>query len=121
MPDFPCFDSEISASGLKFTIHTELVPSGAFFKISTFVSSSGRAEFSFNSGPEENFSAEDLRAQHERITGKVSLIFPPEENAGSENNVDFAALYMKKEFHKGNAAESKQAESIKKILVFKDE
>lgn len=121
MSDFPYFDSEISASGLKFSIHTELVPSGAFFKISTFVSSSDGAAFSFNSGSEENFSAEDIRAQHDRITGKVSLIFSPKENAGDKNNVDFAALYIKKEFHKDAAFESKTAENIKKILIFKDE
>ena len=118
MSDFPCFDSEISASGLKFSIHTELVPSGALFKINTSVSSSSGAVFSFNSGSEENFSAEDIRSQHEKIAGKVPSIFSPKAGSNGGNNVDFAAMYMKKEFRSGSCAECKTAENIKKILVF---
>ena len=121
MSDFPCFDSEISAAGLKFSIHTKIVPSGAAFKISTFVSSSDGAAFSFNSASGENFSDEDLRTQHERITGKVSSIFSPKDDTGNKNNVDFAALYMKKEFHHGIDCGTKDIENIKKIIVFDDE
>ena len=118
MSDFPCFDSEISASGLKFSIHTELVPSGAFFKINTSVSSSSGAVFSFNTLPGESFSEEEIRARHEKIAGKVPSIFSPKAGSNGGNNVDFAAMYMKKEFRSGSCAECKTAENIKKILVF---
>ncbi len=121
MSDFPCFDSEISASGLKFSIHTELVPSRALFKINTSVSSSSGAAFSFNSDSEENFSAGDIRSQHEKIVGKVPLLFAPKSDSNGGNNVDFAAMYMKKEFRSGSCVECKMAENIKKILVFDGE
>ena len=121
MSDFPCFDSEISASGLKFSIHTELVPSGAAFKINTLVSSSNGAVFSFNSVSEANFSDEDIRSQHERIAGKVPLIFSEKTGSGSAGNVDFASLYMKKEFRSGSGSEGKTFENIRKSLVFEDE
>lgn len=121
MSDFPSFDSEISASGLKFNVHTELVPSGAVFKISTSVSSSDGAVFSFNSPAGENFSEDEVRARHERIVGKLPSIFSPKENAGSRNNVDFAALYMRKEFRHNSDAETKTAENIRKIFVFENE
>lgn len=121
MSDFPCFDSEISASGLKFSIHTELVPSGTAFKINTSVSSSNGAVFSFNTLPGENFSEDDIRSRHNRIAEKVPAIFSTKTDSGSGNNVDFAALYMKKEFRSGSDAKTKTAENIKKILVFEDE
>lgn len=121
MSDFSCFDSEISASGLKFSIHTELVPSRTLFKINTSVSSSSGAAFSFNSDSEENFSAGDIRSQHEKIVGKVPLLFAPKSDSNGGNNVDFAAMYMKKEFRSGSCVECKMAENIKKILVFDGE
>ena len=121
MSDFPCFDSEISASGLKFTVHTELVPSGAAFKINTLVSSSDGALFSFNTLPEENFSEDDIRGRHDQIVEKVPAIFSTKTDPGSGNNVDFAALYMKKEFRSGFDVKTKAVENIKKILVFEDE
>lgn len=121
MSDFPCFDSEISASGLKFSVHTELVPSGSAFKINTSVSSSNGVSFSFNTLPGENFSEEEVRSRHSRIVEKLPSIFSPKENAGSGNNTDFAALYMKKEFRTGFDAKTKTAENIRKILVFEDE
>ena len=121
MSDFPCFDSEISVSGLKFSIHTHLVPAGSAFKISTSVSSSNGAVFSFNTSPGENFSAEELRVQHEKIVEKVPSIFSEKENTDNRNNVDFAALYMKKEFRSGSDIKTKTAENIRKILIFEDE
>jgi len=121
MSDFPCFDSEISASGLKFSIHTEVVPSGAVFKINTLVSSSDGAVFSFNTLPGENFSEEDVRARHEKIAGKVPSIFSAKTDSAGGNNVDFAALYMKKEFRSVSDNKIKSVENIRKIIVFEDE
>lgn len=121
MSDFPCFDSEISASGLKFSIHTGLVPSGAVFKVSTSVLLSNGALFSFNTLPEEDFSAEEIRRQHDRIIGKVPLIFSAKTDPGDGNNADFAALYMKKEFRPTSDTLNKMAENIRKILVFENE
>jgi len=121
MSDFPCFDSELTVSGFKFSIHTELVPSGDAFKINTFVLSSGGANFSFNSRHEENFSAEDIRNRHEMIVEKLPLIFPRETESGNKNNVDFASMYMGKEFRPGFNLGSKISENIKKIIIFKDE
>ena len=121
MSDFPCFDSDISVSGLNVSIHTELVPSGTLFKINTFVTSSDGAKFSFNSGHGESFSAEDVRRRHELITGKVQSIFSHKAENGTGNNVDFAAMYMKKDFRHGAGNNSKISENIRKILVFEDE
>ena len=121
MSDFPCFDSEISVSDLKFSVHTELVPSGTVFKISTTVSSSNGAVFSFSTLPGENFSEDEVRSRHSRITEKVTSIFLTKTDSGSGNNVDFAALYMKKEFRSGSDAKTKAAENIRKILIFEDE
>jgi len=121
MSDFPCFDSEISVSGLKFSVHTELVPSGAAFKVNTYVSSSDGAVFSFNSPAGENFSEEDIRSRHNRIIEKVSSNFSLKESSGSGNNVDFAALYIRKEFRPSSDASNKMAENTRKTLIFENE
>jgi hypothetical protein len=120
MSKFPCFDSEISAAGLKFSIHTELVPSGDMFKINTFVSSSDGTAFSFNSRHEENFSEEDIRSRHELIVGKITSIFSQEMESSNKNNVDFAAMYTKKDFRPGFATGKKISENIKKTIIFED-
>ncbi|MBO7127623.1 hypothetical protein J6W78_08780 [bacterium] len=121
MSDFPCFDSEISAAGLKFSIHTEVVPSGAVFKINTLVLSSDGVVFSFNTLPGENFSEDDVRARHEKIAGKVPSIFSVKTNSAGGNNVDFAALYMKKEFRSVADDKNKMLEKIRKTLVCENE
>lgn len=71
--------------------------------------------------PKEIFSEEDIRTQHERIVGKVPSIFSLKGNGDNGNNVDFAALYMKKEFRPSSGSVNKSAENIRKIIVFEDE
>ena len=118
MADYPSIDSNLESAGFKFSIHTEVVPSGSVRKINTFVSSSSGEAFSFNSRPEENFSVEDVRGQHEKIKEKISSLLPKNLSSGNKNNIDYAAVYMKKEFRNGSSNDNKTFENIRKILVF---
>ncbi len=120
MQDIPSIDSAVESAGLKFSIHTEVVPSGTARKINTFVTSSCGAAFSFNSRAEENFSAEAVRGQHEHIKEKISSRLPENLSSGNKNNIDYAAVYMKKEFRNGSGSGNEVFENIRKILILDD-